>query len=440
MCAYLPSTEAERRAMLEALGKESALDFFSSVPAEQLAAAERVDLPEGMSELELSRKLNGLAAKNHQFVKIYRGYGAYNHYIPAIVDEIATRQAFVTTYTPYQAELSQGVLQTIFEYQTMICQLTGLDVSNASVYDGATAAAEAVNMCLERRRRRVLLSEGLHPQTIETIKSRFHYLDVEIDMIPLAESGETSVEALAEMLDEKVCGVLVAQPNVLGIIEPAAELFVLAKKAGAKSVLSINPIAAAILPAAAEVGADIAVGEGQPLGMPLSFGGPGLGFMAARQDMMRRLPGRIVGQTTDAEGRRAFVLTLQAREQHIRRERAMSNICSNQALCALRAGVYLTVMGPQGLREAAELSLSKAHYLAARLAELPGWSLRFDGEFFHEFVTDAPVSGEKINAVLKEHDILGGYPLEDGGMVWCCTETVTREDMDELVNILREVG
>ena len=351
-----------------------------------------------------------------------RGAGAYRHYIPAIIRQVTSKEEFVTAYTPYQAEISQGVLQSIFEYQTMICELTGMDASNASVYDGATAAAEAVAMCRDRKRTRAVVSAAAHPDVIATrVRTYCYGRERRAWLAAPAEDGATDPDALRRLLDETTACVYVQQPNFFGQLEDLPALAAQVHAAGAKVIMGVNPISLGLLKTPGECGADIAVGEGQPLGMPLSFGGPYLGFMACQKAMMRKLPGRIVGQTMDAEGKRGFVLTLQAREQHIRREKASSNICSNQALCALTATVYLAAMGPRGLKQVASTCHAKAHYLAGELAKL-GFALRSgDKPFFHEFLTDCPVDPAKLCAALEEQGILGGLPV-DGGILWCCTE------------------
>ena len=343
---YIPATEQERQAMLASLGLGSLDELFAAIP--EGVRVKELNLPEGLSEMEVARKVGGMAAKNVRFCSMFRGAGAYRHYIPAIVKTVTSREEFVTAYTPYQAEISQGVLQSIFEYQTQICELTGMDVSNASVYDGAAAAAEAVLMCLERRRNGVLVADSADPQTITTIRTYCESRNVPVTVLPV-KNGATEVSDLAAALTDTTACLYVQSPNYYGVLEDMDALVAAAHGAGARVVMGANPISLGMLKTPGEYGADIAVGEGQPLGMPLGFGGPYLGFMACRKELMRRLPGRIVGETVDHEGRRCFVLTLQAREQHIRREKASSNICSNEALCAMTASVYLAANGPQGL-------------------------------------------------------------------------------------------
>ena len=436
MGSYLSHTPAQEQEMLREAGYRDYDHLFEEVP-EAVRLGRPLRIPAGGSELEVRRRVEAMAAKNRVFPHIFRGAGAYHHYIPAIVRQVTSKEEFVTAYTPYQAEISQGNLQAIFEYQTMICELTGMEAANASVYDGATAAAEAVFMCRDRKKTRVLVSAAVNPQTIETIRTYCHGRDAAVELVP-AKDGATDPEALLGMLDGTVACLVAQQPNYWGIVEDAAALCQAVHGAGGKAVLSVNPISLGLLETPAEAGADIAVGEGQPLGMPLSFGGPYLGFMACTKEMMRKLPGRIVGQTVDTEGKRGFVLTLQAREQHIRREKASSNICSNQALCALTASVYLSAMGPQGLRQAAELCCSKAHYLQKALAEA-GLAPVYDREFFHEFATRCPVEPEKLLRRLEEAGYLGGLPLPDGSLLWCATEMNTKEEMDDLAGLVKEV-
>ena len=432
MGGYIPSTEDERRQMLDALGLPNAAALYADVPETMRFPA--LDLPAGKSELETARALRALAEKNTVFSCICRGAGAYDHYIPAVVQSAVSDASFLTAYTPYQAEISQGVLQSIFEYQTMICELTGMDVSNASVYDGATAAAEAVAMCRDRKRNAVYVSAGVHPMTLETVRTYCAGAGAPVRLLPLTD-GVTDVSAVAALPEDAAC-VLVQQPNYYGLYEDAAALFAAAHAAGAKGVLSVNPIAAAVLQSANDCGADVAVGDGQPLGMPLAFGGPYLGFMASTAAMMRKLPGRIVGETEDVDGKRAFVLTLQAREQHIRREKAGSNICSNQALCALTASAYMAAMGPDGMRDVAMQCTSKAHYLADALARC-GLPRRYPGAFFHEFLTECPVNTDRVLNALSEKGVLGGLPVENG-LLWCVTEKVEKAQLDEIIDTVRK--
>ena len=434
MGSYVPSTQDQRREMLQALGLTDYRELYRDVP-ESMYLDRPLDIPQGMSELEVRRAVSAMAGKNKAFPTVLRGAGAYDHYIPSIVKYIPAKEEFLTAYTPYQAEISQGVLQSIFEYQTMICELTGMDVSNASVYDGATAAAEAAGMCRDRKRRVTLISAAAHPDTIATVRTYCYGTGDELRVVP-AKDGRTDLDALKEMLTPDVASFYLQQPNFYGQLEDAQAAGELVHAAGAMYVMGCNPIALAILKTPRDCGADVAVGEGQPLGMPLAYGGPYLGFMATTQKHMRKLPGRIVGETVDSRGQRAYVLSLQAREQHIRREKASSNICSNQALCAFTAAVYLSAMGPEGLRQAAVQSMSKAHYLAAELERI-GLPRIHAGAFFHEFVTACP-DPEGVLSALDGAGILGGLPVE-GGILWCATELVSREELDRAVSIVKGV-
>lgn len=438
MGSYVPSTSHERQEMLNAAGFSKMEDLFAHIPQEVMMKRP-LDLPEGKSELEVIRVMREMAAKNKVFDSIFRGAGAYDHYIPAIVKSVTSKEEFLTAYTPYQAEISQGVLQSIFEYQTMICELTGMDVSNASVYDGATAAGEAASMCRERARTKTLVSAACHPDVLRTMRTYCFSAGTELCVVPMKD-GVTDLAALESMADKTTASFYLQQPNYYGQIEDAAKAAEVIHAAGGKLIMGCNPISLGILKTPAEYGADVAVGEGQPLGMPLAFGGPYLGFMACKSAMTRKLPGRIVGETVDVDGKRAFVLTLQAREQHIRREKASSNICSNQALCAMTAAVYLGAMGRGGVEQAAVQSMSKAHYLAEALSAIDGFSLKFNNEYFNEFVTACPMDVHKLMSELEQHGILGGYPLDgelEGCILWCCTEKNTKADIDRLVEIVK---
>ena len=435
MGSYIPAAPAEQREMLEAIGLRDFRELYRDVP-ESMYLDRPLDIPAGMSELEVGRALQAMAAKNQVFSTILRGAGAYDHYIPSIVKYIPAKEEFLTAYTPYQAEMSQGLLQSIFEYQTMICQLTGMDVSNASVYDGATAAAEAAAMCRERKRRVTLVSAAAHPDVINTIATYCYGTGDEMRLVPVKD-GKTDPEALRELLTADVASFYVQQPNFFGQLEDAEALGQLVHEAGAMYIMGCNPIALAIMKTPRDCGADVAVGEGQPLGLPLGYGGPYLGYMATTSKHMRKLPGRIVGETVDSKGETAYVLSLQAREQHIRREKASSNICSNEALCALTASIYMATMGPQGMAEVARQSMAKAHYLAKGLCAIEGVTLRYSGPFFHEFLTDLP-RGEQVLAALEQVGILGGLPGE-GGILWCATEKASKEALDQTIAIVKEV-
>jgi len=435
MGSYLPETDEGRAGMLATLGLGECEELFSVVPPEVRCGT--LDLPEGRSELEVVAHMEDLARKNLRFDTVLRGAGAYRHHIPSIVRSVTSKEEFLTAYTPYQAEISQGVLQSIFEYQTQICELTGMDVSNASVYDGATAAAEGVLMCRDRRRNEVVVAETVHPDVMSVIKTYCASRDVPVVTVPAASDLTVDLAALCEAVGPDTAAVYVQSPNYLGAIEDMDGIVAATHEAGAKVVMGFNPISLGILRTPGEYGADIAVAEGQPLGLPMGFGGPYLGIMATTKALMRKLPGRIVGETTDAEGRRAFVLTLQAREQHIRREKASSNICSNEALCAMTASVYLAAVGPEGLAQAARLCAGHAHYLAQRLAEL-GFAPVSDRPFFDEFLTTCPVDANRLVDELAKRGILAGLPTHDG-ILWCATELNTRAEIDRVVCAIKEV-
>jgi glycine dehydrogenase subunit 1 len=436
---FLPSTEAQRREMMDAVGVRQIEELYADIPADlrQQAADAVAAMPKGVSEFEALEQMKSLSKKNRVFDAIFRGAGAYWHHIPAVVSRVAAKEAFVTAYTPYQPEISQGILQTIFEYQTMLCELTGMDAGNASVYDGATAAAEAAAMCRERNRNVTLLAAGLNPESIETVQTYGFGADAELHIVP-NKDGRLDLDALKLALNGTVASLILQSPNYYGVIEDVPAIAELVHTAGAKLVVSMNPTAMALLSSPGEMGADVAIGDGQPLGISLSFGGPYLGFMACKKDMVRKLPGRIVGQTTDAAGRRCFVLTLQAREQHIRREKASSNICSNQALCALTAAAYCSAMGPDGLSEVARACYDNAHDLANELGKIKGFApVNSDAPFFHEFLTHAPANADRLLKALEAEGILGGLPVE-GGILWCATERNTKAQIDQLVAILKK--
>ena len=435
MGSYVPNTKEDQQEMLKFLGKTSVDELFSSIPRDALI--KELNIPPGMAEAELARKFSALANENRVFPVIFRGAGAYRHYIPAAVKRISGNETFITAYTPYQAEISQGILQSIFEYQTMICELTGMDVSNASAYDGASAAAEAVNMCRLDSRQGIFVSEAAHPQVIETIRTYCRGYDAPVTLVPVGSDGRTDLKALEKMLgdDKNACCLYLQNPNFFGLIEDAPAAAEIVHNAGALLVEGVNPISLGILESPGACGADIAVGEGQGLGISLAFGGPYLGFMACKSNLMRKLPGRIVGETADSRGERAFVLTLQAREQHIRREKASSNLCSNEAHCALTAAIYLSVMGQEGFIEASQQCHSKAVYAASKINGVPGFSLVYKAEFFNEFVSACPDS-KKVLDLLEQHNILGGYPLAKDRLLWCVTENNTKEEIDTLVRIL----
>ena len=432
MSSYVPNTQACQKEMLKECGYKNFEEMFSCIPSE-IKLDGGLNLPEGLSEMEVMRKLQQISQKNKVFRTIFRGAGAYNHYIPSIVKSVCSKEEFVTAYTPYQAEISQGILQSIFEFQTMICELTGMDVANASHYDGATAAAEAIPMCVDSKHRTAYVSETVNPGVLEVMKTYCFGSNTKLVVVP-AKDGVTDMDSLKALLqedDQPACFYL-QQPNYFGIFEESKALGNMIHNAGGKFIMGVNPIALSIMETPEEAGADIAVGDGQPLGMPIAYGGPYFGFMATTSKMMRKLPGRIVGETTDAEGNRAFVLTLQAREQHIRREKASSNICSNENLCTLIASVYMAAMGSKGIRQAAVQSMSKAHYMKDEL-EKAGFKMVYTKEFFNEFVTDCPVNLNSLMSKLSDAGILGGMPLGEDKILWCTTEMNSKEEIDEVV-------
>ena len=436
--SYVPNTPAQREEMLRAMGTGCLEDLFVSIPA-GVRVSGQLDLPAAKSEMEVLDSLETMAEKNKTFKTCFRGAGAYRHFIPSVVDHLAGRSEFVTAYTPYQAEMSQGVLQPIFEYQTMICEITGMDVSNAGVYDGAHAAAEAVAMFKERKRTKLFISATIKPMVLETIKTYCTAAGSELVIIP-AKDGKTDLEALVKALDDTAACFYMEQPNYYGLLEDAQQIAELVHAQGTKLIMGCYPTALAVLKTPAEYGADAVVGEAQPLGLPLGFGGPYLGFMAVKTADARRLPGRIVGQTQDKTGRTAYVLTLQAREQHIRREKAGSSICSNQALCALTATIYCAALGKEGLREVAEQCYAKAHYAAEQITSVKGYGFTYNGHFFNEFVTECPVNPERLMVKLAENNILGGLPIENSKnrILWCVTEMNTKVEIDRMVSILKE--
>ena len=450
MSRYIPNTDEDREQMLSSIGLHDIEDLFSDIPG-GLRFKGRLNVPESMSEPELASHMKMLADRNANSEKYacFLGAGAYDHFIPSIVRHIISKPEFYTAYTPYQPEISQGMLQAIFEYQTMICRLTGMDAANASMYDGATALAEAALMAVRSTgRNTVLVSGGVHPEYREVLRtySRFNGTTVaEID----TSGGTTDIERLKKLLSggaeynaENVAAVIIQSPNFYGYVEDMKQVSELASKIGALAIACIDPISLALLKPPGECGIDIVIGEGQPLGNPLEFGGPYIGFLAAKKELVRKMPGRIVGQTTDHEGRRGFTLTLQAREQHIRREKAVSNICSNEALNALAATAYLSVMGREGLKEVAGLCLEKSHYTHEKLLETGRFEKIGDAPFFKEFTVKSlnePV--QSINKRLFEHGMIGGLELErfDSRNKDCwlvaVTEKRTKQEIDMFVRI-----
>lgn len=437
-------TEADKEAMLKVIGVASVDELFADIP-ESIRMTEPLNIPKGMAEAEVRRHVADLAGKNADLGRYtcFLGAGAYDHLIPAAVGALVSRSEFYTSYTPYQPEITQGVLQATYEYQTLIAQLTGMDLANASIYDGATALAEAALVaCNHTRREKVLIPRTVHPEYRQVVHTYLRHQNLQIVEVP-HKDGATDMERLADMVDDTVAAVVVQQPNFFGTLEEAHAFGRLADKHGALLIACItDPLTLGVLEAPGAYGAHIAVGEGQPLGNPLSFGGPYLGFFAAKDELVRRIPGRIVGATVDRDGATGYVLTLQTREQHIRRERATSNICTNQGLNALTAAVYLTLLGKQGVRDVAYQSLQKAHYTQRAVTALPGFSPAWERPFFHEFVVRTGADPEELVQRLLDYQIIGGLPLGrfypelSDAMLFCVTEARTKDEIDRLVTAL----
>lgn len=444
---FIPHTNAERDEMLQKIGMSSLEDLFQTVPAEHRFP--KLNLPPGLTEMEAIGELQGLAWANEttQDLVSFLGAGAYNHYIPSAVDFILRRGEFYTAYTPYQPEISQGTLQSIFEYQSLIAALTGMEVCNASHYDGATAVAEAVNMAYANfrgKRTKVLLSPALHPHSIETVKTYTSGSNIALTACEM--DPWSGPEALLPIIDNQTALVVVQYPDFFGRILDYKALAEATHQAGALLAVAINPIALGLFTPPGEFGADIVTGEGQPLGIPLSYGGPYLGLFATKNEFVRKMAGRLVGETVDTRGQRAYVLTLTAREQHIRREKATSNICTNQGLMALASAVYLSLLGKHGLRKVAELCYQKAHYAAQLISEVEGFKVLTPQPFFNEFAVRCPIPAEEINARLLENGILGGYNLGyaygssmANDLLVAVTEMNTREDIETFAEALEEV-
>jgi glycine dehydrogenase subunit 1 len=445
---FIPHTDADRAAMMQTIGIEKLEDLFKDVPPRYRFP--RLNLPPTLSEMEASQELQEISLANESVrdLSCFLGAGVYNHYIPAAVDAIIRRGEFLTGYTPYQPELSQGTLQAIFEYQSNVAALTGMEVCNASHYDGATAVAEAVNMALANfrsKRSKVIISPALHPQYRQTV----HTYSESSSVVLVGDNSSTDMmagpDSLIPLIDVDTALVVVQYPDFFGRIYDYTELASSAHAQGALLAISANPISLGLLKAPGYMDADIVTGEGQPLGIPLSYGGPYLGLFATKKEYVRKMAGRLVGETIDNRGQRAYVLTLTAREQHIRRERATSNICTNQGLMALASTIYMSLLGKNGLRQVAELCFHKAHYAAERISHLPGYSLWSSAPFFNEFVIRTPAPASEINDLLLDHDILGGYDLSQdypelsSHMLFAVTEMNTRQEIDRLVEVLSEV-
>ena len=447
--SYIPNTREDQEAMLEVLGLPSLEALLEPVP-ENVRLRRPLNLPPALSEPDLKRVLTNMAAKNKNLDTSisFLGAGTYDHAIPSVVPHLQGRSEFVTSYTPYQPEVSQGMLQAIYEFQTMVCQITGLDIANASLYDGATAVVEAVLLALgPGGRGEVVISKGVDPQYRRVLHTYAHARGFQVKEVPVRD-GVTSSEDLNEAVSADTAAVVIQQPNFFGYIEDMTAIEPIAHKGKAVFIANITePASLGVLAAPAEYGADIAVGELMSFGNTMSYGGPALGFMASKQKYMRLLPGRLVGQTVEEGGEKqtGYVLTLQTREQHIRRERATSNICTNQSLLAVGATIYLAALGKQGFRELGELCLQKAHYAFRQISALPGFEAAFNAPFFDEFVIKAPVATQKLQQRFEQAGIIGGYDLSldypdmENCLLFCVTETRTKEDIDRLVDVLKEV-
>lgn len=439
MVPYLPHTEADIKAMLDKVGLKGLEDLYSDVPAEFLHRG-AYELPEALSEQELRDWLQELDAQNTR-LKVFVGQGAYDHYTPAVIPYLTQRSEFLTAYTPYQCEISQGTLRYIFEYQSMICALTGLDISNASLYDGPTAAAEAMKMAVActRKKTRVLLSRTLLPHVVKVVETYARFHGVELGYVP-ASDGQTSLSALkAELAADDVAGVIVPSLNRYGIVEDHTGFAEAIHAEKGILVEYCDPSALAVVKTPAEWDADIAVGDAQPLGIPLCYGGPYVGFMAVKKDHMRKMPGRIVGQTVDKSGKRAFVLTLQAREQHIKREKATSNICSNESLMALWVTIYLSLMGPEGMKQVNQISADGAHYLKDALLATGKFTDVFPGQpFLKEFVLQPKEDAKALQQRLQKAGFFAALPTEEGYVSFCVTEKRSKADVDALVAAVKE--
>ena len=445
---YHFNTPEDKQSMLNAIGVGSVDELFECIPAD-LQLNRALNLPPARSELDLSQHMGELASRNlHARNSVcFLGGGSYDHFIPAVVDSLASRGEFYTSYTPYQPEVSQGNLQAMFEYQTLICQLTGMDVSNASLYDGGSAVTEAALMALSvaRGRSSVVVPDSMHPEYRQILETYLQNIDAELVTVPCS-LGVASPDTFSQFVDDKTACIIVQQPNFFGCPEDLAALSKLAKENGAAFIVSVDPISLGILKRPGDCGADIVVAEGQSLGSPMQYGGPYLGIMACREKFLRRMPGRIAGQTVDHHGSTCWVLTMQTREQHIRRDKATSNICTNQGLFALRASIYLSLMGPEGLREVATLSLQKAHYAAEQMESLSRLSLAFETPFFKEFVVrDRANEVPALLAAAEQQHILAGIPLgtwypemEDCFLI-AVTEQRTRKEIDNLTQVLGNV-
>jgi len=436
--SYISNSSNIRQRMLEDIGLKDFEDLIKTIPA-SLRLKRDLNLPKPLSEVELTEEVRQFSEKNKKIVSNFAGGGACDHFSPAVIDHILLRSEFYTAYTPYQAEVSQGTLQTIYEFQTFISRLTGLPATNASMYDGASALAEAVSLAIYKTGRyEVLISRSVNPFYIDTIKTYHSGRKVKTRLIDVFD-GSTDFENLKTKLSDKTAAVVIQNPNFFGLLEKAGEISSYIKEKGALFVIVYDPISLGVLSSPGECGADLAVAEGQCLGIPLNYGGPYLGLFSAKREFIRNMPGRLSGRTKDSDGRIGYVLTLQTREQHIRRERATSNICTNQALCALAAAVYLSLLGKSGLEKVGKLCLSKAHYAASKISELPGYKLKYNGPFFKEFVVETPVSPHRIITRLAGKRIVPGVDVGKyaaglkGCLMIAVTEKRSKQHIDDLV-------
>ncbi|HHE31882.1 MAG TPA: aminomethyl-transferring glycine dehydrogenase subunit GcvPA [Chlorobaculum parvum] len=442
---FIVNADAERSEMLQQIGVENFEELIADIP-EEIRLKKALDLFPAMGEPEVKRLLEQMASRNAATCEYasFLGAGAYDHYTPAAVKAIALRSEFYTAYTPYQAEVSQGTLQAIYEYQSVMCRLYGMDVANASMYDGASALAEAALMAINiTGRNGVVVAGKLHPYTRQVLVTYLEAAGERAIVQNSIEEGVGSVAALEALVSDETAAVIVQQPNFYGCLEEVEAIGAIAHKHGALFVVSADPVSLGVLEAPGNYGADIAVGEGQTVGNAQSFGGPYLGILTVKQAHVRKIPGRLVGMTKDKDGDDGFILTLQTREQHIRREKATSNICSNQALCALQAVVHLSLLGKEGIRDVANRSMQKAHYLADRITELPGYSLKFSAPFFREFVVETPVSAATIIEKMLEKKVFAGVDLsawDEDGLLVAVTEQRTKEELDSFVSELASLG
>ncbi|MEA1965473.1 MAG: aminomethyl-transferring glycine dehydrogenase subunit GcvPA [Candidatus Aerophobetes bacterium] len=444
---YIPHTLKDQQQMLAEIGVKS-IEELITVP-EEIRLSSPLKLPSAISEMELTREVKKLSSQNASTEEYtsFPGGGIYDHFIPAVVEHLASRSELYTAYTPYQAEASQGTLQAIYEYQTLICNLFQMDVSNASMYDGASSLAEAALMAHRLRKgEKILVAKTLHPEYYQVLYTYTKPSGIKLIQIPYTSEGTCDLTWLEEKMDEKVTGVIIQNPNFFGYLEHNSEIEKIVHKFGSLYIVSSDPISLGLLSSPGEYNADIAVAEGQPLGSPSCLGGECLGIFTTRKEFLRKMPGRIVGETEDKEGKRGFVLILQTREQHIRREGATSNICTNQSLNALKACIYLSCIGEEGLKKIALLCLKNSHYLKEKIEGLPGYSSPFSAPFFKEFVIKTPISPEKINQKLLEAKILGGldlgrfYPELKNHFLLCATEKRTEKELDKLISLLGEIN